>query len=191
MAKNVVETMSLEDKVRQLWDLREIESLLNRYCRAFDRCDVQAAQDTYWPDALDDHPGFCGDAAGMCLQADNVHLVNFDSTQHYITNNEIELDGDTAHVESYFFLAARLKGAFETVLVGGRYMRRLARREGEWRIAATVCVLDWGTNGDMLRDLMGVSSQSSRDGGDWVYHRPLQVTRPPFDQHVLLKDSQA
>ena len=43
-------------------------------------------------------------------------------------------------------------------------------------------------DGMLLRDLMGVSSQSSRDGSDWVYHRPLEVTRPPFDQHVLLKD---
>lgn len=183
----VIKGSTLEEKVQQLCDHQAIESLLNRYSRGFDRCDIEGAKATFWPDAWDDHPGFCGNAAGMCEQSDEVHRQNWDSTQHYICNNEIDLDGSTAHVESYFFLAARLKDSFEMLLVGGRYLRRVEKRGDEWRIAASVCVLDWSSDANVLESLTKISSVSSRGPDDWVYHRPLQVTRAQFEgQHALL-----
>lgn len=173
--KNVSDT----EKLQTLWDTLQIERVLNQYCRGFDRCDVESAKDTYWPGALDDHPGFVGDAAGMCVHWDNEHQRLFDSTQHYITNNDIDIDGDTAHAESYVLTAARKKDSLECVVVGGRYVRRLEKRDGEWRIAATVCFAHWCLDENALQGLLEASAPSARDKSDPVYQRPLNVTRPP------------
>jgi len=177
---------TLEAKVQELWDIRAIESLLNRYSRAFDRCDLAGAQDTFWPDALTDYPGFCGLASGMCVHADTIHREQFDSTQHYITNNEIEISGDAAHSETYFIMAARLKDAFDALLIGGRYLRRIERRDGVWRIASTVTVVDWSSDKNAARQVIESGSKSARDKSDFVYQRPLEITRTAVEQEMAL-----
>jgi ketosteroid isomerase-like protein len=172
---------SLEEKVQLLWDHRQIEDCLNRYSRGFDRCDMEIAKSAYWPDALDDHPGFCGLAHAMCDHFDAYHKDLWESTQHHITNTQIEIDGDTAHAESYCFLAAKTRESFELVIVGGRYIRRLEKRDGEWRIAAAVLVADWSLDPDTAREMIATGAKGARDHTDVSYDRPLQVTRPRTD----------
>lgn len=182
------ETVSLDAaKLQELWDVRQIERVLYKYSRGFDRCDLQMAQETYWPEALDDHPGFVGNGQAMCVHWDNEHRKQFDSTQHYIMNNDIEVDGDTAHAESYVMLAARMKDSFETTVAGGRYVRRLEKRDGEWRIAATVCVTEWALDPANAEAVISVSAPSLRNKSDSVYDRPLEVTRPASSANITFR----
>ncbi len=172
---------SLEEKVQYLWDRQLIEDVLHRYSRGFDRCDMEIAKSAYWPDALDDHPGFCGLAHGMCDHFDAFHKDLWASTQHHITNNQIEIDGDTAHVESYCFMAATQRDTRELVLIGGRYLRRLEKRAGEWRIAAAVLVADWSLDPESTLEMIERGAKATRARTDFSYHRPLEVTRPHTD----------
>jgi len=172
---------SFEEKVRILWEERQIMDVLHRYSRGFDRCDMEIAKSAYWPEALGDHPGFCGLAHPMCDYFDSFHRDLWESTQHHITNTRIEIDGDTAHTESYCFLAAKKLGTLELVIIGGRYIRRLEKRDGEWRIAAAVLVADWSLDADTTREMIETGAKGSRDRGDPSYQRPLVVTRRRTD----------
>jgi hypothetical protein len=54
-------------------------------------------------------------------------------TQHYVTNIEIELDGDTARVRAMFYNPMRFPGADELSYCGGYYHHRLVRTPAGWR----------------------------------------------------------
>lgn len=179
---------ALRTQMAEIADRRAIEELLLRYCRAFDRRDVPAAIATHWPDAQVDYPSGVCSAEDMARGADHIHGAQFDSTQHYVTNTLIELDGDTAHAETYFIMAGRLKDSFDAMLVGGRYVRRVERRktaahpQGEWRIASCVCMAEWSNLAGATESLLAHSALASRDQGDWAFHRPLEVTRKAFSR---------
>ena len=44
-----------------------------------------------------------------------------------------EIDGDVAHAETYWFYGAKNRDG-SNWLAGGRYLDRLERRDGAWRI---------------------------------------------------------
>jgi len=171
----------LEEKIGILWEERQIMDVLHRYSRGFDRCDMEVAKSAYWPDALDDHPGFVGNAHAMCDHFDAYHKDLWETTQHHITNTRIEIDGDTAHTESYCFLAATKRDTRELELIGGRYIRRLEKRDGEWRIAAAVLVADWSLDAEKTLEMLETGAVGSRDRDDVSYARPLEVTRARTD----------
>jgi hypothetical protein len=168
---------SLEEKLTILWDERQITDVLHRYCRGFDRRDMEMAKGAFWADALDDHPGFCGLAHEMCEHFDAYHRERWASWQHHITNTRIDIDGDTAHAESYCFVMATELESLDPVVVGGRYIRRLERRGGEWRIAASVLVANWSLDPDTAREMIETGTSGAQDASDPSYERPLQVTR--------------
>ena len=172
---------SFEEKVQTLWDERQIMDVLHRYSRGFDRCDMEMAKSAYWPDAIDDHPGFCALAYTMCDHFDALHRERWTTTQHHIANTRIEIDGDSAHAESYFFFTATKRETLELEVMGGRYLRRLERRDGEWRIAAVVLIGDWSLDPQTTREMIATGANSTRDRSDYSYHRPLEVTRPRTD----------
>src|SRR3546814_7008345 len=64
--------------------------------------------------------------------------------QHIITNHSCELDGNIAHAETYWLFAALDRNGRNLTIGGGRYVDRMEKRDGEWRIAARKCVPDWG-----------------------------------------------
>ena len=119
----------------------EIPQLLYRYCRGVDRGSAELIKSVYHPGAQDEHGGFSGagtDFAEMIVERMDVLTL---PSQHHITNILIQLDGDKAAVESYYLaLHAGLEGV---IPVGGRYLDRFERRNGEWRIAHRRVVIDW------------------------------------------------
>ena len=72
----------------------------------------------------------------------DLHGTGQISTQHQLTNHSCEIDGNTAHTETYFFFVARNRD--ESVwIAGGRYLARFEKRTGEWKIADRYCVVEW------------------------------------------------
>ncbi|MBN9098639.1 MAG: nuclear transport factor 2 family protein [Pseudonocardia sp.] len=134
---------------------QEIGDVLVRYCRAVDRGDLELLLSVYHPDATDDHGMYSGNghefARWLLAQPGRDALV----TQHHLTNTTLDLDGDpeidTARAETYFVAVHRRPGPPVTVgQFGGRYLDRLERRAGVWRISARVVVHDWS-----LREIEG------------------------------------
>lgn len=134
--------MSTPTTLHELLDREAIRECLHRYCRGIDRADEQALRSAYWPDATDSHGAYKGSATGFIEQA--LPKLRGARNVHAICNMGIELDGDSAAVESYF-LALQVSAAAQTreTFMAGRYLDRFEKRQGEWRIAARTVVYDW------------------------------------------------
>lgn len=168
----------LEAMVRELHDRQAIRDVVNRYSRGVDRQDKEVLLSCYHPDAIDDHGMFVGPAAEFFDWTDPSHLCLFRTHQHVIANHLCELDGDVAHCETYYFFAGMTKDGNTLEMSGGRYIDRMEKRGGQWRIAARKCVVEWGSEGMMAPEsqaLFAAVGTVSRDKSDLSYDRPLNV----------------
>src|SRR3546814_6144188 len=92
--------------------------------------------------------------------------------QHIITNHSCELDGNIAHAETYWLFAALDRNGRNLTIGGGRYVDRMEKRDGEWRIAARKCVPDWGGQpvetqiSPEARAMLAQSGTVARDASD-------------------------
>jgi hypothetical protein len=70
-------------------------------------------------------------------------------SQHYITNQVIEVNGEDATCRAYFFgvVGNQSKTESSLIWVGGIYEDRLRRTESGWRIAELMDISVWSTPG--------------------------------------------
>lgn len=178
-----------ESGIKELLDRQKCYDVLTRYCRALDRADIDLMRTVYWDDAVDDHGVFDGNA-----QAFSEFIVKeiqnwFEVTTHSISNVHMEYHGDTMFTESYLTAYHKVSGSRDKVeaiqgptylskldpealnaphhvfIFGGRYIDRLEKRNGEWRIAMRQVCMDWNENwpGNSIYD-EGMFSQLQRLG---------------------------
>lgn len=166
----------------RLLDKEAIREATLRYSRGVDRHDDDIAMEAYHSDATDDHGFFIGPASGFIQRAGGIHAREFDVHHHYTTNQTIELDGDKAHVETYFLCALRRKeGPID--IMGGRYIDRFEKRVGKWAIAHRTCVVEW--HGELARPATELDPTLFM-GGSWSkadpsYRRPIDLERDVRD----------
>jgi hypothetical protein len=169
-------------EIRRLLDKEAIREASLRYTRGIDRHDDGIMAQAYHSDATDDHGAYVGDPVGFIAHAKKAHSRDWDVHHHYITNQTIDLDGDTAHVETYFLAALRRKSG-PVDMVGGRYVDRFERREGRWAVADRVCLVEW--NGELKTAQTPMDPDlfihGTWDRSDVSYQRPLTLTRPHRD----------
>jgi hypothetical protein len=132
-------------EIERIADQLQIAKVLAIYCRAIDRCDKELLKTVYWPEAVDEHGIFNGNALEF---ADFIVplLQGMKSTMHQISNMLIELEGSRAAVETYviaYHSVPEADGRHTELIVGGRYLDAFERRQGAWRIAHRTFVLDW------------------------------------------------
>ena len=132
-------------KVQEWLDKQEIREVLVRYCRGIDRLDEELIRSCYHPDSTDDHGGYKGNGQAFAKYVVDVLGKHAESTTHMIEQSLIDVDGDVAHAETYVLAnhTARREGALWLETFAGRYIDRLERRAGEWRIADRTVVHDW------------------------------------------------
>jgi hypothetical protein len=97
---------------------------------------------------------------------------------HNVTMHSCEIDGDVAHAESYVIGLFLDNGCETSRVLAGRYIDRLEKRNGEWKIVvrrATVEIIVEGTakmiNLPQFRERGYL--KGSRDKSDLAYVRPL------------------
>ncbi len=132
------------DDVQRLLDEAAIRRVFYRYCRGIDRIDAELIRSAYWPGATDDHGVFRGSAEEFASWVVGV-LANFEQTQHSLHQTSMDIVGERAFAETYFDARhlVRRENRLTLETFGGRYVDRLERRDGEWRIAHRVVVHDW------------------------------------------------
>ena len=148
-------TPALPTTLQALVDQQAIRDVLIRYTRGIDRMDVDLVRSTYHPDAHDDHGAYQGGVDGFLEWVEQA-LSYFDSTMHFIGNQLVEIDEadlDRAHAESYCVAYHRRRARLgangvpdepgHDLVTALRYVDRMERRGGEWRIADRRCVFDW------------------------------------------------
>jgi len=170
-------------EVRQLLDRQLIHDCILRYCSGVDRFDRELVLSAYHPDAVDDHGAFVGSPIEFVDWAFAYHAKYQHGHQHYVLNHRCDLDGESAHTETYWLFAARNAAGAAHSLHGGRYLDRFERRAGRWAIAARKCIIEWG---GALADIAippealaayAATGLACRDRRDPSYQRPLRVTR--------------
>jgi hypothetical protein len=165
-------------RLHQLLDRQDIIDCLVRFSRGIDRFDRELFLSAFHPDAVIAAGDFVGEPADLYDWARNMHEQGQTTTQHCLLNNTCDIDGDTAHSETYYLFAARNRDQTNWI-AGGRYFDRLESRGPGWRIALRTNVIEWSgvlpTMAIPFADVpdIALNGTSARDRTDPSYHRPL------------------
>lgn len=169
-------------RIADMLDKQDIRECLTRFSRGMDRLDREIYMSAFWPDGTMAAGPFVGAPAECWDWASAMHRDWQIATHHDLLNTTIEIDGDTAHSETYYMFVARNND--ESVwLAGGRYVDRLEKRGDEWKIALRTNAIEWSVNppemplpfGD-VPDIQG-NGPIARDHSDISYRRPLTNLR--------------
>ena len=174
-------------RVDRLLDRVAIEECITNLARGMDRHDAELMRASYHPDAIDDHGTFVGPAADFIDLvngidgAGGIHAEQFSGHQHYLMNQHVEIDDDEAHAETYFVFVGVRRESGGLSMSGGRYLDRLARREGRWGIVVRRVTLEWATtvaeDDGPRADLLARFTPARSDRADASYLRPLEPRR--------------
>ncbi len=166
---------SKEDKLDALISRQEIYEVLTRYCRGVDRCDVDLIRSVYHEDAMDDHGMFKGRGVDFAPWIVAWERENLKQGQHFIGNFRCDLQGDIAYTETYCISFSEAKDG-RNATVYNRYVDRFERRNGEWKIADRVVVIDLSRldePGPPFGEVPGWEfTFGQRDHSDASYRRP-------------------
>jgi hypothetical protein len=131
----------IPDPVRELLDRQAILDCLTRCARGIDRLDRALVLSAYHPDAVDDHGVFVGPPGAFFeWYSGQESAANGAWQSHHLTSHSCEIVGDVAHAETYYICTTTTDGVMAT---SGRYVDRLERRNGQWKIAMRYCLVDW------------------------------------------------
>ena len=182
----------LARRVADLKDRQDIWDASKRYTRGADRHDKDLVRSAFWPEAIVSY----GEPLRRdeYVDAEESRLSGYAAHQHHITGQTVDLDGDSAHVESYviYFLVPRDTSkdavgaaspgrplvAEKTHLGSGRYLERWEQRNGEWKILVREYVEDLALKGETVDYCGKRACLGTWDGSDPSYLRPLEHITP-------------
>jgi SnoaL-like domain len=154
-------------------DKAEIADVVLRYCRGVDRLDLPLIRSCYHDDGIDHHTGFDGDADRYVAWLSGL-LPRFAGTMHMVGNQLVEVDGDVARCETYgtaHHWGEPVGDPTLNFVTGFRYVDRMERRGGQWRIAERWAVREWTRSipAETVRAKEGAGPSPRRDHDDPVY----------------------
>jgi SnoaL-like domain len=183
---------ALDPQVRYLKDRKDIFDVMKRYTRGADRHDKELVRSAFWPEATISFGTPLG--RDEYVDREERELAGYAAHQHHVTGQTIDIDGDTAHVESYvvYFLVPRDRSADsvgpatmgkantkeKTRMGSGRYIERWERRNGDWKILVREYVEDLALLGETVDLCTNGGCLGSWDRNDLSYVRPLQYQSP-------------
>lgn len=168
----------LIETVRYLKAREDIRDCIMREVRGRDRHDVDLVAGCYWPEGFDEHGPNITAAPNYPARANAGHAAFFAATSHNITNHLCEIDGNTAHCETYVVGALLSKDGSVCTIAPGRYIDRLEKREGEWRILHRRCTVDMSIEGSaewLKSPAIRGFLKPVWDKSDISYQRPVTV----------------
>ena len=149
------------DDLKALVEREKIRDCIARLARGEDRRDAALIASACWPDSVSDYGVFKGSfdkyLAWVVPGSPAIPV-----TQHVLGQSVIELAGETARFETHVTSYHRVDMGEEhrDTLIGGRYLDRLEKRGGEWRIAERTMLYDWfqdfGRSIDWSQGVMGL-----------------------------------
>jgi hypothetical protein len=177
------------ENMSALWDRFAIKRVIGAYARGVDRNDAELMRSAFHPDAR----------VSKSLQTVDQYVAGIQAgwqrfraqAMHCTMNQTIDIDGDTAHAETYYLAIISLKSGCEPPqylpadagndptklwFIGGRYCDRLEKRDSEWRIAfrmGTMEALMPGDGSPTKSMLQLVGDIARQDRSDPSYERLL------------------
>lgn len=138
-------------EVQELLDKQACSELVYKMQRGLDRMDADLIRSVFHPDGVIDLGGFKGNIDEFIKWVMGV-LPTMKRTHHHIGNQLIEVNGDTAHCESYLIATHDMTkdGKDWTYVLCARYLDRFERRNGVWKNAHRKLVSDCIAEGPSL-----------------------------------------
>lgn len=184
------EKIARDQRIDALLDKEDIRACLANFSRGMDRFDRDIYLSAFWHDAEMAAGPFVGSAADCWDWAVPMHDAGQIVTHHALLQTTIDLDGDVAHTETYYQFVGRNRDE-SLWIAGGRYIDRLEKRGGAWKIALRTNVIEWGCLPPPMpipfADVhdIAVNGVSSRSKEDPSYQRPLTNKRQPANPGQL------
>lgn len=139
----------MDARLLYLKDREEIDTILSTYCRGIDRHDVDLINSVYFPDAHDNHGTFRNLVSnGFADWGNALHSENTRAHLHNLTTRSVQIEGDVALADTYVIFTLYMRGSEEAQFGFGRYLDRLEKRDGKWRIADRKTTIDIRMLGD-------------------------------------------
>ncbi len=176
--------MTTAERLEILLHRQEILDCLTRFSRGMDRFDRELFLSAFHADATIAAGDFVGGPADLYAWASAMHEQGQIATNHNLLNHTCDIAGDTAHTETYYLFVGRNRDDTNWI-AGGRYLDRVERREGAWRIALRTNAIEWSglvpTMPIPYADVPDIhlNGTPSRSREDPSYQRPLTNNRKP------------
>ncbi|WP_436789105.1 nuclear transport factor 2 family protein [Yinghuangia sp. YIM S10712] len=134
--------------LRTVADKIEIAELLARYARGVDRKEWELWRSVFTPDAQLDYSSVTGIVGSRdeVIKILEQALGTTPMTQHFISNIEVEVDGDRAKATAMFYNPMLLPNMTEQSYCGGYYRHDLVRTPDGWRSERLVEENTWFVN---------------------------------------------
>jgi hypothetical protein len=167
---------ALTYELEALLEREQIRDCIARLARGEDRRDANLISAAYWPDSTSDYGVFSGNfdeyLAWVVPGSPAIPV-----TQHVLGQSVIDLKGATALIETHVTSYHRVNMGEEErdTVVGGRYLDRMEKRDGQWRIVQRTMLYDWfqdfGRSVDWAQGVMGLkfsaATYTGRANGDY------------------------
>jgi hypothetical protein len=177
------ELAQLQRDVQYLKDRTEILDCIARHARGHDRHDVELLTSCYHDDGVDEHGRAVNAGPQYAAWANAQHAASSLSHLHNVTTHLCDIEGDVASCESYVMVVLVSPDAKVTTVMNGRYLDRLEKRDGAWRIAVRRSTVDAVISADasMLHHPFFKEQgypKGTRDRDDISYQRPISLEGP-------------
>ena len=171
----------MDARLQEMLDHHEIRKTLAAYCTGCDRLDAGLMHSVYAADSFDNH----GRNALPGHEFVDLISADIESTTevmfHLLGQSLIHVTGDEAGAETYFFAVSRERdnsGALVSNQLGGRFIDKLVREDGCWKIRRRDVVREWTMSQPVEAEWMPATriQPGRRSGADLVY-AALGLTR--------------
>ncbi len=177
----------IEQLVKDVAYLKDRAAILDCICkhaRAHDRFDVDMLTSAYHEDGVDEHGYAINPGPEYAKWANAIHEAGSQLHTHNITTHTCEIEGDVANCESYVMVALLNNDGASARIISGRYIDRLEKRDGDWKISlrrSTVDVLIAGDASILNAPIFKEQGycKGLRDKQDVSYQRPLSLDVTP------------
>jgi len=163
-------------ELQRLLDENELRALSAAYMRGLDRLEPMLVRSVFADDATTHYGAFRGSADEMPAMAMKA-LGAYQTTQHFLGQINLAIDGDTATGEVYFQAFHQHATEGFDRFICGRYIDRYARRGGHWLVTHRTEVVDWTRTEPTADDYFTkrpLTVRGTRDAADLSY-RPHEA----------------
>lgn len=150
----------MDTRLQEMLDHFEIRKVLALYCHACDRTDAEVMGSVYTEDSFDDHglvkgpgPQYAREITAMVEDTTNV-------MSHTLGQSIIQVDGDEAKAETFFLTMMSADGDDGVPRVSqlaGRFVDRLERGDGGWKIKHRIAIHDLSVTHRVEEDLLAAN----------------------------------
>jgi hypothetical protein len=161
---------AITKELESLLERERIRDCIVRLARGEDRRNAELISGCYWRDSTTDYGVFVG-TFDQYLAWVVPGSPAIPVTQHLLSQSLIELEDNVARAETHVTSYHRINMGTEErdTVIGGRYLDRMEKRGGEWRIAQRTMLYDWfqdfGMSVDWSKGLMGLPLSAEHYSG--------------------------